>query len=493
MATSRGATPANPTLAATTEDNSRGGLFVRSNVANPVAGADISGIAVNDSTITITLNYADGTSESESFTLNQSNPNPDVLTFTVPGSAGGGSGGPTNAFNAVEFDTTDPDVLIFTRADGTGTQNINLSRFDDGTAIAQAIANANIPRDFTALMDTPDTITTSNTGQYLTANAAGDELVWAPLPGNVLNTADFESSDMTIADSAGTQTGRINLAARPLWTGNTNRGGITGNVNATRIVLDASTNLILRDDGSGVYTITTPGAAPAQGNAGVALTVPQVETAFTTPPPPSGTVNADPGTTITTVTGRITNEDMSVDVSATTRIENMGDTAVITFPASTTDRGAGDYGNDGTYTVTTMTTVTTPETVDNPRTITTMETFNRFVPFYQVRRTTVPTTLAHLQAGTESTAAFDNTTGISTIAGDDANDGNLYFATTVLTNTNINACTNTSLFGFEIIVEHVGTISTTDYGGDPLTYNVFQIFGINTDMQVLNNFRVSNN
>ena len=53
MATSRGATPADPVLAATTDDASRGGLFARSNVANPVSGVDITGTSINDSTITL--------------------------------------------------------------------------------------------------------------------------------------------------------------------------------------------------------------------------------------------------------------------------------------------------------------------------------------------------------------------------------------------------------------------------------------------------------
>ena len=49
---SRTTTPANPTLQGITDDASRGGLFARSNVVNPVSGVDVNGTVINDSTIT---------------------------------------------------------------------------------------------------------------------------------------------------------------------------------------------------------------------------------------------------------------------------------------------------------------------------------------------------------------------------------------------------------------------------------------------------------
>ena len=37
---------ARPTLTGVTDDASRGGLFVQSNVANPVSGADVTGTVI---------------------------------------------------------------------------------------------------------------------------------------------------------------------------------------------------------------------------------------------------------------------------------------------------------------------------------------------------------------------------------------------------------------------------------------------------------------
>ena len=52
---SRTGTPAVPTLTAVTDDNSRGGLFVQSNVSNEVSSFVVPTVTVNDSTIRIEI------------------------------------------------------------------------------------------------------------------------------------------------------------------------------------------------------------------------------------------------------------------------------------------------------------------------------------------------------------------------------------------------------------------------------------------------------
>jgi len=480
MATSRGGMPADPTLTATTDDNARGGLFVRSNVGNIVQGVDVSSGAANDTTVTLEVTI-DGQTQMANFTLDNPQDQNPTLTFTGIGGSGGGgnpvTGGMVDAAG---------DNIILTRENSTPI-TIPTGALINNTELTTRLAALSIPTTFHQLTDTPSEMELDGgDGMFLSVNADGN-IVLVPRPTSSVALNSFESSDTVRFRAGTTDTNDISADARATWTGNTNRGGITGTVNISSLTLDASTGLILEaiNATEGTYRLTTQGTAPAQGNAGVALTVPQTETAFTVPTPPSGTVNADPGSTITMVTGSITNEDMSVNVPASTMIDTSGDRATITFPASTTDRGARDYGNDGVYTVTTMTTVTTPETTDNPRTITTMETFNRFVPFYQVRRATTPTTLAHLQAGTESTAAYSNSVGFT--ANFPGTSGNFYFATTVLTDTGI----DTADFGalnLRARVRHVGTVTGMDYGGDPLTYNVYQIAGVQNG-QIYRNFR----
>ena len=92
MATSRGGTPANPTLVATTDDAARGGLFARSNLGNtsgvsPTTDTDtyvVSGV-VNGTDLILTLNNGDTV----------------TITGLPDGSGNGGSGFMPQASNVI--------------------------------------------------------------------------------------------------------------------------------------------------------------------------------------------------------------------------------------------------------------------------------------------------------------------------------------------------------------------------------------------------------
>ena len=86
---------AQPSLTAITDDASRGGLFVQSNIANPVSGSDIRGEVVNDSTITLTI-MINGNPVTRTFTTNQAASDTLQFDFTVAGGTGGDTGGNIN-------------------------------------------------------------------------------------------------------------------------------------------------------------------------------------------------------------------------------------------------------------------------------------------------------------------------------------------------------------------------------------------------------------
>ena len=83
---------AQPSLTAITDDASRGGLFVQSNVANPVSGSDIRGEVVNDTTITLSITI-NGDTQTQSFTTNQAAISTEAFDFTVAGGTGGTADG----------------------------------------------------------------------------------------------------------------------------------------------------------------------------------------------------------------------------------------------------------------------------------------------------------------------------------------------------------------------------------------------------------------
>jgi len=137
MATSRGATPADPVLAATTDDNSRGGLFVRSNIANPVSGADVSGSTVGAGNITINASINGGTVVPVTFNVNESENRtiPMALTVTIPDSGGNqpntGGGDPVTRGELINSDT---DIRL--TLESGNTVNIDVSKLATDSELA---------------------------------------------------------------------------------------------------------------------------------------------------------------------------------------------------------------------------------------------------------------------------------------------------------------------------------------------------------------------
>ena len=466
---SRTTTPANPTLQGTTDDASRGGLFARSNVANPVSGADINGTPINDATVTFAAgdNVTINGGTSAAVTLNQATDQ----TITIASTATGGGVAPSPANNATVNLTTSGGI--------TGGGSFTLDQATDAT-LNFSVDSSTLPvPDLQTL-----TFTGASTGTY-----NGSTALTVDIPTGT--AASVQVNNTTVADADFTDTasvlyttatgGVINAEARPQWTGNTNRGGETGNVNISRLILDASTGLILQavDAASGVYRLAIQGTAPPAPtpSGSTTRTTAMGGSALVLPTPPTVAVTASDGM-VTNVVSRITGmpdgTTTMVSVSGTTTIAPDMMSASVTFPASTTGGGSTDYSEPGTYTVTTETTTDNPNTA--PVTMTTTETFTRFVPYYTVFRSSAPTTLAHLMAGDESTAGYDNAAGATWPS---AGGGGAYIATTVLTNTAINRCTSgMGAFTTLLNVRSVGTILVPDAGGINLTYHVFQVAGV---------------
>ena len=476
---SRTNSPANPTLQGTTDDASRGGLFARSAVANPVSGADVNGTPINNATVTfsagdnITLN---GAAADVAINLNQAND----ATVTIASTATGGGGGPS----------VTPNNATITLAGSGGIQGggqFTVNQAADST-INFSVDPSTLPvPDLQAI-----TFTGASTGTYdgstaLTVNIPTGEAATIQVNNATVTDADFTNSDSILFDTT-LNTGVITAEARPQWTGNTNRNGVTGNVNISRLILDASTGLILQavDATNGVYTLTMQGAeppAPTPSGSTTRTTVPPAGSALDLPTPPSVAVTSTNGM-ITSIVSRITGtpDGTSTMVSVTGTPMIAGDmmSGTVTYPASTTGGGTTDYSEPGTYTVTTETTTDNDGT--EPVTRTETETFTRFIPFFQIRGAS-PTTAAQITAGTASTAAYDNTVGFTSIGGS----GSFFFATAALTSTTINTATFGAL-NLAANVRYVRSVQVPDAGGVNLAYQVYQVAGV-VGGQTYTNFR----
>ena len=467
---SRTNTPANPTLQGTTDDASRGGLFARSAVANPVSGADVNGTPINDTTITFAAgdNITINGGTTETINLNQAN----AETITIASTATGSGGTPAPAANN--------SIITLAGSGGIGGGGqFTLDQATDQT-ITFNVDSSTLPvPDLQTL-----TFTGASPGTY-----DGSTALTVDIPTGT--AASIQVNDTTVADADLTDTasvlyttasgGVINAEARPQWTGNTNREGLTGNVNIARLILDASTGLILQavDATAGVYRLTMEGTAPPAPtpSGSTTMTTAMSGSALALPTPPAVMTTAANGM-ITNIVSRITGtpegSTTMVSVSGTPTIAPDMMSAMVTFPASGTGGGPTDYSEPGTYTVTTETTTDNDGT--EPVTSTETETFTRFVPFFTLFRASAPTTPAHLMAGMESTAAYDNTTGATWPS---AGGGGAYIATTTLTNAAINQCTSgTGAFTTFLNVRTAGTIQVPDAGGINLTYHILQVAGV---------------
>ena len=452
MATSRGATPADPTLVATTDDNSRGGLFTRSNIANPVSGVDVNGVSINDSTITITLNYADGTSQMQSFMLNQ--PTDAPLSFTVPGSAGGGSSTDTNTFVTGGRLSTDLNSLILEYQDGTEANPIDISMLDAFT-VAQIRAFADEQIAAASLVRTVNMLTPDADGN-VTITTSGD---------------NFDPSD-TVIFSTDPGTGNVSAQAR-MAVGN----GTTGTASnfADGLLVDPMTGYRIVEIGStGTYVFEEIPAAPQPAN----------RPTFTQPPPSSAlspspaimeTLTAEAGT-FNSVTATVTPPGGAAAVTPVVTGPGggpvmMGDpTATITIPM-------GDANAPGDYMI--MATTMTLGANGMVRTDTPMVTVNRFIPYFQSR---TPLTTANVAMATASDGAWTNT--VTAIAGT----GSLYIAALESELPNSRMVVNQGPFQV-FRLQPQPDVSVTLADGTTRTFNVFRVLA-NAGVE-LSNFRDS--
>ena len=273
---SRSNTPANPTLLGTTDDAARGGLFVRSNIANPVSGADINGTIINDSTITLSITI-NGDTQTQTFTTNQNVDSTESFDFTV---AGGGGMTVDGAVSGGSFDAA-TGILTLTR---TGSQpEITIPGFAFRTdSEITALANTAI--------DTSTTIVKSVNGQTPT-DATGAVTITA-----ALTTDAFENSN-TVTFRAGTNTATdISADALFRFSNDVNQPGPgAGTFNSLSVA--PSTGFQLVQVGTGVLLQPIP-SGPVGPSAMESIMVPAPATVFTAPTPPTGTVTAGANTMI---------------------------------------------------------------------------------------------------------------------------------------------------------------------------------------------------
>ena len=337
------------------------------------------------------------------------------------------------------------------------TQLVNQTEL---TAELDALALRFGSTTFIGLTDTPSTL--GSNGQILSVQSGA--LAFTDPQTATVGVASFSSTDNTVEATA--NGAQVNLEAQPTWIGNANLGGVTGAVNATSITLDAATGFILRDNGSGSYTITTPQAPPAEASA---PNVPQIpaSTAINPSPEISESVTAEGGTFANTgdVTATLTDPGGNPVVIPTPVIAGGGGSATVTIPA-------GDANAPGDYTLTVMTTTTSPDGMVRMDTVN--RNVDRFIPFFQSRS---PITDVTNTGVTASDAAFGGS--LTAIAGR----GRLYFLVeqSLLASTISQAQTNA---GFPTNVGSGDAVTVTLADGTTRTFNQF-ITPVNGGVQLV--------
>ena len=459
---------ARPTITAVTDDASRGGLFVQSNIANPVSGADVEGNTVNDSTITLSVSI-NGDVQTGTFTTNQAADGTVSLVFT---GIGDGVSPVTGGGNPVTGGTISADGNTLTlQLTNPPNVDIDITRLATDAELQAAINALNIPSNIEDLGDTPSSLGTP--GQVLVVNSGGTALEWADPATAMVSASSFSSNDSTIA--IGQNGAQVNLEARPEWTGNTNNGDNVGSagVHAQNIILAADTGLIL-DNTGGQVTIRMADPAPP------AAAAPTVTT-----PPGSSVIDRAPDQVVTfrpQGTDMVTMVDMvSVSgpngpvTSATSDVTGGVGTVTIPQAPEGTMQGAN---SPGIYQINAR--VTTMTTGGETTQTTESTSINRFIPFFQSR--TDMTTVTEVEAGVPSTDRFMANTGITSIAGS----GILYFAvrsddvgSTVRRAVNLD---NT----FRFNVGFLRSLSITLGDGTSELFNIFRIAGVATGVRIGN-------
>ena len=446
---------ATPTLTAITTEASRGGLFDRSNVANPVSGADVQGTIINDSTITLEFTINGEVQPSQTFTTNQAADSTLSFDFAIAGTGGTADG-------VVTGGSFSGNTLTLTRSGNES--DIVITGFDftpRSDADINALADARIRASNISDLSNVDNIGTA--GQVAIVNVAGTGIAFADSPPATVSASAFSSMDNTVAIT--TQGNLVDLEARPAWIGNANTAPTgtttvigTDTVQVERITLAADTGFVLVDNGAGVYTIQAAGTTPPPAGAPTATT-PDPSSALTTSPPQTIMVTPTGGTFDTTggatpVRPTITPPPGATPVTPMTTVADNGMSATVTIPG-------GAINNPGNYMVQIDTDTTGEDGMVVMNTIS--ETIERFVPFLQSRTVITPT-----NTGTASEAAWDG--NVTAIPGG----GTLYIG--VLTTALPDTTGFANITGFPVRVSRVGTapIGVPSPSGT-ISMNVFQL------------------
>ena len=430
--------PATPTLVDTTDDNSRGGLFVQSNVSNEVGNTPVA--AANDTTVTLTIN-----DEIRTFTLNSA-VDQTLEPITIATTADGADSFVMSGM----LDTN--NQLILTRNNGETVPGIDLSALAGGAGNPlMTLVFDNTTRILTATLMDGTTQIMSNaidigvqTVNGVAPDAAGNVVI--DIPGGAIRggngtialTGEADLTGLTIAESTGFQIVEV---------------GTSGTYVFQRIPVtpppvdpgDSSTRTL-----PPTSVFDTPVAPEIVTTITDAMPiVPGDVTTVVTRTPPGGTPTTVSTTPVTTVTG--------------------GDTVDVTVPV-------GDIDDEGDYDITTTINITPtdPDGDDDPIVVTTP--FSRIVPFFQSR--TQPTTGLEITTGTNS-GAWTGT--VMTIDGA----APLWLAVqdSDLATTVNNVFTQ---FGFPVNVSTRPAIMVNDSTGRAITYNIFRVAGVGGNTTLTN-------
>ena len=457
MATSRGGTPANPTLVATTDDEARGGLFARSNNGNLLGSSPTTATDTHVSNVVF-----DDTSRMLTVTLN----NGTTYTAEIPG--GGSNTGPTTDthLQSVAFDPTTRQ-LSFTL---TGGGTISPVTIPAGTIDAQTLANAiaeyfrlnPITESFTDLTDTPSSFPTGSAGNVIVVNSTENGLEFGT-PSSISQN-DFVDNQAMIFSNATDGSGRIAARVAPM--------DVSTDVNGTTL------RLVVNNQGLfSLSTSTTPVTPEPRGT----VNTPAPTNILSTPRDETVTINID--------------DVMDIGTNPTVTVTGPGNTPItptvtVNQPVGNTEMGsvevtipAADGADPGNYEVDAS--IPTTDTAGNPMTVNEMATVMRFVPFVQSRIDM--STEAQLQGGTISTAAFNPMTGL-TVSLPGSNSDPIFLA---IDNAAFPVTGNRAFadaLGFPSTLRVLRQVTATA-GSQTITYNIFQV---NAQMgAMLTNFRTT--